>query len=492
MTSSASRPGVSLSVRRVTPLSRRELVAQIEAVEAAEREWIRKQVLEHRRIDILITEVLGYDLYPHHIRLLQHLYGRDPDTGRARSRCMTLIWRGAGKTTVGTVATVVAELLWDPNIRILIGSKSGSNAEAMLSEIKYHFEENQRFIEIFGDLVGTKKWNETEINVANRTKWTKESNVTVIGVEGTVVSKHYDLMIGDDLVDEKNASTSYMRKKTHTFFYKTMLPCLEPEGRLWISGTRYHDEDLFGHFSRHEMRGNTLLIPALKTLPDGTQVSNWEEKFSTAFLKQLRESMGSIIFDSQYQMDTKAMRGGGMISFDDCQRIALEDIPEDLPAFGGTDLASSRHTKADYFCSMVAKYDAKTGRIYVYKSVMDRLSFNEQRLTVDQLCTEEDLTRMALEAVAYQECLFQEVKRLNPLHPVVPIKTRHDKVTRMMRRTPLFEGKQVFFGPGLDREIEQLVAFPDGEHDDACDAFDLLVTAIQKRVKKDRRKVGLF
>lgn len=69
--------------------------------------------------------------------------------------------RGFGKSTVGDVDYCITRILRDPNIRIMIGSKTQTQAEAFLKEVRTHFEQNEDLIRIFGD------WKTSKDNVWN-------------------------------------------------------------------------------------------------------------------------------------------------------------------------------------------------------------------------------------------------------------------------------------------------------------------------------------
>ena len=88
------------SVAKVVPLvpraalkraDRTQLVEYYEHCCKMENEWIRRQVLENNRIDILAVAVLGLLIEPFHLALLQFQFSH-PDN-------MQLVFRGAGKST---------------------------------------------------------------------------------------------------------------------------------------------------------------------------------------------------------------------------------------------------------------------------------------------------------------------------------------------------------------------------------------------------------
>lgn len=129
----------------------------------------------------------------------------------------------------------------NPDIRIMIGSKTQTQASAFLKEIRTHFEQNVNLIRIFGDWKKSRDnvWNDKEFTVNRRTVIKKEATVSALGASGAVVSKHFDIIIGDDLVGFENARTEAQRKVLKEWFYSSLYPTLEPDGEIHILGTRY-------------------------------------------------------------------------------------------------------------------------------------------------------------------------------------------------------------------------------------------------------------
>ena len=476
--------------RAGVPASRADTLRKLEEIRELKREWIRRAVLERDRIDILATEVLGYKIAPHHLRLAKH------QVRYSTGGNLVLIWRGAGKTTIGTITRTIFLLLKNPSIRILLASKSQGNAAGFLADIKGHLK-SEKFREIFGDLQPTQpgyKWDDVEIDIATRPRKEKESSVTCVGVEGSVASKHYDVIIADDLVDEENARTPLMRAKVQTFYYKILVPCLVPGGDMTVLGTRYHYADLYGHLSANESTGDrTLLIPAMTGNDTDGWVATWEDGgFSTEFLLALRKSMGSIIFDSQYLMTTDKMRGE---IFDPDYFVEVDDadIPSDLPAYTAVDLAISQKETADYFAEVSGVYDRLTDTVYVIEAVEARKPFRDQRDAIVETFKRLECERAGVEATAYQAAQIQEIIAANPelAGRIKPIYPKDDKVTRAWRLAAKIEDGKVKFRKGLRNLIDHLILFPRGEHDDLFDALDHLVLTCRTKVKKERREMGL-
>jgi len=445
-------------------------------------ELIRRAVIERNRIDILAVMILGYEVQPFHLAMLIYQFAH-PDN-------LQLVYRGAGKSTICTVVKAIHLLLKNPDLRILLASKTTSNAKSFLKEIKNHFEGNQRLADIFGEYYDPRrvsKWDEFEIEVLPRTKPYKEPSIACCGCDATIVSRHVDVIIADDLIDEENSRTRYMREKVRTWYYQTLEPCLEPpdsevehRGEYHRLGTRYHYDDLYGHLILNELKEHHQIIPAL----DEEGRSPWPEKHTPAWFESKKEKSGTIIFNAQYQCDTEAMKGA-VFQYDDCQIIDDADIPRSLRIYQGTDLAVSEKETRDnaQFATVMIGLDI-SDNIYVLDYFLGYLSFPKQTKKALELYDTHDPIRSGVESNAYQKAFYQQVKHEDRNLRFIPIYTDKDKMTRALKLQPLFEGKRVFFRRNMAPLIDQFVLFPGYKLRDGLDAFDLAYRTSRKRKKR--------
>ncbi|MFN8180153.1 MAG: phage terminase large subunit [bacterium] len=439
---------------------------------------IRRLVLDEGKIEVLAERVLGYTLRPFHRALLAF-------QSAARDACLQLAPRGFGKSTILTIARAVFEVLRNPDVRILIASNTQLQAEVFLREIKAHFELNERLRESFGDFVDERKWDLREIVVKPRRSAAKESTITCVGVGGPVASRHYDLILADDLVDEENSRTELQRDRVKTWHYKTLLPCLEPNGRLLLLGTRYHYLDLYGHLLKNELAERHQVVRAIA--PDGT--TPWPEKFSLEWLEERRAQMGSAIFASQYQNDTELMKGN--IFREEWFRFYEQPLdPAGFDYWIGCDPAATRAdvlgkaSTSDYWTAVVGARERKDGdyarETYVIEVWRGRCTKQEY---VDKLRVLNERYRpieVLVETVAAQEFLAQDLERLMPVRRVERLT---DKVSRAYRLQAYFENGQVLFpSRALEKDPDvwaalrdELVLFPQAEHDDLFDGLETMV-----------------
>jgi len=444
---------------------RLDLTSRIEQVAEVRRELLRRMILQHRRIDVLAEVVLGYEVAPHHLQMIQNQIAHP-------RRNLALVFRGAGKTTIRTVVYAIWRLLKNPDWRIAVASKSTENAVTMLREMREQIEKNETFRMLFGDLVGS-QWEERRFSIKGRTKPRKEANVTALGVEAAVVSQHYDEIIGDDLVDEENSRTDYMRKRLRTWFHRSLMPCLEPEGNLSEHGTHYHSEDLYVTQQKTMFAGpRTVKIPLIQEDPEtGLERSSWPQHFSLERCREIRTETPIPDFLLQYQLESEVVALGDIFTYHDFPGIVKDDIPEGLPVFVGVDLAVSKERKADRFATVTISWDRGTGMIYLLHSFCGKLKPSDQRDYVVELDRKFSPARITIEKHAYQDAMIKDLKQEHPDLPVFGRDDKNAKLARALQIQVRCAAKKIVCGPGNDKAINEIVGFPDAEHDDFVDAF---------------------
>ena len=382
--------------------------------------------------------------------------------------------RGHGKSTILTVAYTLKRLLERPDLRALIASNTAVQAEGFLREIRRHLAHNPAIAAACGPLAG-QPWNERELGLASRLCTAKEPSLTALGVLGPVISRHYDLVILDDVVDEEVARSHLMRRRLLTWYYKELLPTLEPDGELHLIGTRYHRDDLYG---RLIAAGMPSLTEAAISGEPGAEVALWEEKFPLALLRKRREEAGPAIFNSQYQNDVSAMEGRLFRP----EWLAPAPAPVCGRRFQGIDLAIGRGDHADYFAVVTVGEDGD--RWWVLSAYRGRLTFEEQFNAARALFAawdrpESPVVAIGVEANAYQAAMAQRLRAA--ALPATPVVQTRDKVARAMRLTGLLECGRLKLARPADvngREamtalVGELLSFPEGEHDDLVDALEL-------------------
>ena len=205
-----------------------------------------------------------------------------------------------------------------------------------------------------------------------------------------------------------------------------------------------------------------------KALTEGKPL--WPEMFPAELLEKRKEVMGLVNFNLQYQNDAALALGSVFRQEWINYRSAP---PEGLAVFQGVDLAVSAGRFADYF-ALVTIGVSPDFEVFVLDSFRARLTFERQLQAVIEKARQFDPVRIAVEATGYQAAFAQTLTSRTPL-PVKAVYPHKDKVTRAWRLSALFENGKVFLGRGQELLEEELLAFPDGEHDDLFDALEMAV-----------------
>ncbi len=164
------------------------------------------------------------------------------------------LWaRSHGKSSLITFAGVAQEYLRDPDITIGLFSHTRPIAKGFLLQHKTELEQNEVLQQTYPDVIWKNpnreapKWSE-DIGICLRRKTNpKEQTIEAWGlVDGQPTSRHYRLLVYDDVVTRESVTTpEQVRKTTESFELSHNLGTLGHE-RRWLIGTRYTYADTYG------------------------------------------------------------------------------------------------------------------------------------------------------------------------------------------------------------------------------------------------------
>ena len=212
-------------------------------------------------------QYLHQTLPEHQLRAWDVICGRAPRTvepsmtyqaGEEPGRFMIMNFPpNHGKSQTWTINYVTWRINQDPNIRILVVSKTLDLAKKFTEAVKF-----QLTSEVFGDLRATfdppggwkdreQKWSEAMIYVRGRTAGHKDPTLQGLGIGSQIYGTRADLIILDDVEDLGNVG---MYEKHSDWISREVLSRLEPDtGQLMVIGTRVASMDLY-RYLRDEAR----------------------------------------------------------------------------------------------------------------------------------------------------------------------------------------------------------------------------------------------
>ena len=159
---------------------------------------------------------------------------------------LILIPRGHLKSSLVTVAWSIQQLLRNPDYRILIRNAVWDQSRRFLGQIQGYLEDSKLPL-IFGQFTSQKAiWTKEELEIRQRKNKKASPSIMTAGLETSLTGLHFDIIIDDDLVNDKNTSTKEQIQKVIDV-YNDSFNLLDRGGIHVVVGTRWNVRDLYGH-----------------------------------------------------------------------------------------------------------------------------------------------------------------------------------------------------------------------------------------------------
>ena len=205
------------------------------------------------------------------------------------------------------------------NMRILVASYVISNAEKMLSLIRKTYESNIAMQILFPEVIpfnfNKTRWS-NESACINRSENFTESTFEAAGTGGASISRHYDLVIEDDLIYAKKDDLSGRELQPDNDdidkaigWHKMVTSLLVPgtHTRIYNIGTRWAKKDLVNFIQETEPSYKTFTRGAVNIDEldanggDWTKCTpTWKTCYDIPQLQRIADAQGSYIFATQY------------------------------------------------------------------------------------------------------------------------------------------------------------------------------------------------
>lgn len=415
--------------------------------------------------------VFGIEAAPHHREMVGFLL----DCLKRGESGVVLEPRGHAKTTWGNTALLAWLIGKNPNIRIGLISNTAKQANDFSRAIRWTLQNNDRYKEIFGDCVSPSKWTDIEwLRKDSIHHGSKDVTLYSAGAGGAIISKRFDVILCDDILDEENTSNIDQREKVETWFWKTLKPCLVPGGLMLLLGTRWAEGDLYETLITPLEAGGKgwrhLVKAAITVDDDGQEHALWPALWPLEALHQERADMGSDNFACSYLNDISGLRDGMIFRREWFQYFDELDPDKRYTITMGVDLASSERERADYTARAIVAEDDDHNH-YVLSVYRTKIETGHRSFVIDGYNAFPKMSRIIIENNQFQSTLIQDLLNTTVL-PVVGRKSEVDKRTRARSAAARYESHKVYHHRSLKGspfEVE-LLSFPKG-HDDQVDAL---------------------
>ena len=391
------------------------------------------------------------------------------------------------KSTIITFALTVQDILNDPDITVGIFSHTRPIAKGFLRQIKRELEGNDWLKGLFPDVLyanpikESPKWSEDEGIIVRRRTNPKEATVEAWGlVDGQPTSKHYKLMLYDDVVTRESVTTPDMIAKVNEA-WELSTNLTSEGGKVRIAGTRYHFNDTYSEILRRGAATPRIYPATDDGTPSGNPVLLTRES-----LDKKRIAQGAYTFASQQLLNPVADEAQGFKS-DWIQYYTLKGQGKDFNRYIVVDPANAKKRSSDYTAMFVIGL-GQDDNYYILDMLRDRLNLKQRADALFQMHK-----KWKPKAVGYErygimadiQHLQERMQQDNYRFHIVELGGQMSKVDRIRRMIPLFENRRIFLPETLWRTTydgksvelvqafveEEYKAFPVGLHDDMLDAL---------------------
>lgn len=389
------------------------------------------------------------------------------------------------KSTIITFGKSIQDILFNPEITIGIFSHTRPIAKGFLGQIKTELETNTFLKGLFSEILYEKpqseatKWSLDSGITVKRTTNPKESTVEAWGlVDGQPTSKHFSLLLYDDVVTKESVTTTEQIKKT-TEAWELSLALGAAHGNKRYIGTRYHANDTY-----KTMMNRGSVIQRIYTATDNGKMDGNPVLLDKKDLNEKRRDMGPYTFGSQMLQDPVADKAMGFKE----EWLRFYDSLGDTSKWNIyiiADPASKKKSTSDYTVMEVIGL-APDNNYYLIYGFRDRLNLTQRASKLFELHRQ-----YQPKAVGYEEYGMQSdiehfkyvMEQENYRFEIIPLGGGLAKEDRIKMLVPTYEQGRFYMAKkqsyvdyqGKLRDYvrdfidDEYLSFPVSTHDDMLD-----------------------
>ena len=405
--------------------------------------------------------------------------------------------REHAKSTHVSFAFPLHQICYSLKHFVVIIREADQVAAQNVDDIRQELEENELIREDFGDLVGNRKWAESEFVTSN--------GVKVVGrgrgqsMRGMRFKQYRpDLVIADDIEDDELVENRDRRDKLERWLKRVVLNILGPDGKFFMIGTILHHDSVL---VRMLAQTDVYFTRVWKALTDDKPL--WPSRWPLARLLAKRKEIGARNFETEFQ-NNPANEEDQIFSPNNWKRFRDEDVEGELDEVAAIDPAIGQKAKNDD--TAVVVIGERGGNYYVLRITMKKLKVQQQVQLVFATCREfPRIRKFAFETIAYQTALKQlvdeESGRNNLQIPAVAAEDlSSDKIKRISTLAPMAEQGRIYFpspsssywSNDVEKCMDQFEALgcSGDSHDDGPDAVERAIRLLRgKKGKKGRVRI---
>ena len=413
-------------------------------------------------------------------------YARVREVEGAPNGYLDLWSREHFKSSIITFGLTIQNILQDSDVTFGIFSHTRPIAKAFLRQIMRELEANETLQAAFPDVLWGRnlkdapKWSEDDGIIVRRKSNPNEATVEAWGlVDGQPTSKHFKVLLYDDIVVQASVTTPEMIQKTMTAVEQSYNLGTTP-GLRRLTGTRWAFSDAY-----RTIIDRGTAIPREHPGRIGGSESGDSVFWSEETHAQKRRDMGPYTYACQILLNPRADALQGFRR--EWLRHYSTTQKDKMNSYICVDAASSKKRGSD-FTSMAVIGLGPDQNYYLLDLVRDRLNLAERLAHLFELHRTWKPKQVRYERygmMADIDAIKAEQERQNYRFDITEVAGQTSKEDRIKRLIPIFEQGRFYLPKSLHKtnwegtviELvrsfveEEYAAFPVGVHDDMLDSM---------------------
>jgi len=477
-----------MNLKNLTTLTKRELEALLKALphmsvedkmellddlEVRERR-ARLSAANHNMLGFAQAVYPGFKIGPHHKKLAKIF--TDVIEGR-KKRVIINIAPRMGKSEFSSYLFPAYFLGKYPQKKIIMGTHTAGLSEDFGRRIR-NLIDSDEYKEVFpATLVADDQ------KAAGKWSTSAGGQYYAAGVGGALAGRGADLFVIDDPHSEQDVKTnSRLAFDTAWSWFQTgPLQRLMPGGAIIIIMTRWSLLDLTGRLIDYQIKNPEAIpweiveLPAILNEDTEDEKSLWPEQWSLESLKSTKASLDPRYWNAQY-MQQPTSESSAIVSRKQWRIWENDDPPPCDFIIQSWDTAFETKNNSDYSACTTwgVFYNEEEGnapQVILLDAFKDRMTFPELKEVALKHYREWEPDSFVVEKKAAGAPLIQELRQMGIAVQEFTPSRGNDKMVRLNAVADLFSSGKIW-APDTRwaREvIEEMAAFPVGEHDDYVD-----------------------
>ena len=485
---------MSNAATALTPAIVERIVKGMPPEEAAELLAMFDVIEERKRIDIARTDFLAFIAaidknykFGTHLRRLGNLL-MDVEENTKHRIAVSMAPR-MGKSQMISIYYPAWYLGLHPDHKVIVASHTSDLAVVMARKVR-NLIASAEYKAIFpgtniaSDAKAAGQWNTT-----------KGGEYFAIGVGGALAGRGAHLIIADDPLSEQDikAGNTNSLDSAYEWFSAGLRTRLMPDGKICVLHTRWHQRDLIGRLLKDSVSNDggdkyeAFEFPAILNEGTENEKSIWPEQWSLESLQQTRASMHHIMWQwyAQYQQNPTAAEAA-IIKRDWIKWWKGDQPPPVEFIVQAFDTALTTKERSDFsVCHTWGVFindDDGSSNVILLNKIKGKYEFPELKTMAHEQYKEWEPDSVIVEAKASGQPLIDEMRRSGIFVQDFSPGKGQDKIARLNAVADMFASGHVWFPETswAAATVEEILAFPAGEHDDEVDTMTLALMRIRK------------